>query len=373
MRACPCCMETLTPGLLGFGSRRLAGRCEVCGDAVCEACWSARGVEGKGPLCRSCVWEALTEQGLTPDFVAPPGQRQRARRAARAACAHTAVTPCMGFCPTCGDEVAWKSEHGNPSCEACGAPSHRTFNCCWACGESFEEDNAPQEVARGYRLDFACEAGDCSGRMAWLMPFCPWCGEEKHWPHPDELKCMECESSLDRSWAFCVRCGDEAPLPDECPRCGLELEKAASAARCEQCRHIVCGDCCDVHVAESTEGAPQERMLCSECGDKAAPSVSAEETSREAPEEEDVEEEEEEPVKPPPPPSAAPQSPWEVLGVAPGAPLAEAKRAYLALVAQYHPDKVAALGPKLQALALEETRRIIEAWETVRKQARPGR
>jgi DnaJ-domain-containing protein 1 len=59
-----------------------------------------------------------------------------------------------------------------------------------------------------------------------------------------------------------------------------------------------------------------------------------------------------------------------VLGVPPGSPLPEVKRAYLALVAQYHPDKVAALGPKLQALAQEETRRLIEAWEWVRKQAR---
>jgi DnaJ-domain-containing protein 1 len=59
-----------------------------------------------------------------------------------------------------------------------------------------------------------------------------------------------------------------------------------------------------------------------------------------------------------------------VLGVKPGAPLPEVKRAYFALVAQYHPDKVAQLGPKLQALAQEETRRLIEAWEWVRKQAR---
>ncbi|WXH27048.1 Co-chaperone protein DjlA [Myxococcus stipitatus] len=375
MRACPCCMETLTSGLLGFGSRRLAGRCEVCGDAVCEACWSARGVDGKGPMCRSCVWETLTERGVTPGFVAPPGQRQRARRAARAECLHTAVTPCMGFCPTCGDEVAWKSEHGNPSCEACGAPSHRSFNCCWACGESFDEDNAPQEVARGYRLDFACDAGDCAGRLAWLMPFCPWCGEEKHWPHARELKCVECESSLDRSWAFCVRCGEEAPLPDECPRCGLALEHAGSAARCEQCRHIVCGDCCEVQALPSEAGAPQERMVCSECGAGAAPPAHEAAPRSAAPEAEDTgdEEEEDAPSEPDAPPSAGPQSPWDVLGVSPGTPLAEVKRAYLALVAQYHPDKVAALGPKLQALAQEETRRIIEAWETVRRQARPGR
>jgi DnaJ-domain-containing protein 1 len=46
------------------------------------------------------------------------------------------------------------------------------------------------------------------------------------------------------------------------------------------------------------------------------------------------------------------------------------KRAYFALVAQYHPDKVAQLGPKLRALAQEETRRLIEAWEQIRQRSR---
>jgi DnaJ-domain-containing protein 1 len=59
-----------------------------------------------------------------------------------------------------------------------------------------------------------------------------------------------------------------------------------------------------------------------------------------------------------------------VLGVAPGTPLAEVRRAYLGLVAQYHPDKVAQLGPKLQAVALEETRRLNAAWEQLRHAAR---
>ncbi|MFY2558098.1 DnaJ domain-containing protein [Corallococcus terminator] len=378
MRACPCCLETLTAGLLGFGSRRLAGRCESCGDAVCETCLSAQVLEAsafrarvggraptqeqvKGRVCRSCLWEVLVDRGETPPFPAPRGQRERAIRDARARCTHGDVKPCMAFCPTCGDEVSWKSEHGNPACEACGAPSHRDFNCCWACGESFEEDNPPRPVARGYKLDFDCDGPECAGKLEWLMPFCPWCGEEKHWEHEGDLSCDECEVRLDRGWAFCVRCGEEAPLPDECPRCGVGLEEAASAARCEQCHHLVCGDCCDVRVVAPSGGEAQERLLCAGCGEGREP-VSEE---RAPPEEEEAPREE-----PPEAPAAPPPTAWEVLGVSPGAPLPDVKRAYLALVAQYHPDKVAQLGPKLQALAQEETRRIIEAWEQVRKQSR---
>jgi hypothetical protein len=381
MRACPCCMEMLTPGVLGLGGRRLAGSCEVCGDAVCQACVSTQvleagafrkrmGVPGpksqqvKGRVCRSCLWEVLTDRGGTPPFSAPPGQRERAARAARESCAHPDLKPWMGFCPGCGDEATWKAEHGNPVCEVCGAPSHRLFNCCWACGESFGEENAPQPVARGYRLEFDCDANGCAGKVAWLMPHCPWCGEAKRWQHSEsgDLECVECESSLDRAWAFCVRCGEEAPLPDDCPRCGLGLEEAHCAARCEQCRNIVCGDCFDIRAAALESGEKQERLLCSTCGEGFDPACG---TTR--PQEEESEEEPREPATSPEP---SPPSPWEVLGVLPDAPLPEVKRAYLALVAQYHPDKVAQLGPKLQALAQEETRRIVEAWERVRKQSR---
>lgn len=387
MRACPCCMKMLTPGILGFGGRRLTGHCEACGDAVCQACLGLHVLEAgvfrkragmsgqerghvKGRVCRSCLWEVLTDRGETPPFAAPRGQRERAARAAREACAHPDVKPCMGFCPACGDEVPWEAEHGNPSCDVCGAPSHQRFNCCWACGESFDEENEPSPVARGYRLEFDCDSSECRGKLAWLMPHCPWCGEAKRWEHAEAggLECVECESRLDRAWAFCVRCGEEAPLPDDCPRCGLGLDEASSAARCEQCHHLVCGDCCDLRAVPAESGGRHARLLCSECGAGFAPADAADD--------EEVEPEVEAEAEPGPreeaPPEAPPPSPWEVLGVVPGAPLAEVKRAYLDLVARYHPDKVAQLGPKLQALAQEETRRIIEAWEQVRKQARPG-
>ncbi len=43
------------------------------------------------------------------------------------------------------------------------------------------------------------------------------------------------------------------------------------------------------------------------------------------------------------------------------------RRAYLRLIAAYHPDKVAGLGAKLQALAEEETKRINEAYAFFRR------
>ena len=41
-------------------------------------------------------------------------------------------------------------------------------------------------------------------------------------------------------------------------------------------------------------------------------------------------------------------------------------------VTQYHPDKVAQLGPKLQALAAEETRQLNQAWSEPHQRADRG-
>jgi len=54
---------------------------------------------------------------------------------------------------------------------------------------------------------------------------------------------------------------------------------------------------------------------------------------------------------------------WNVvLGVAPDAAPDEIKAAYHTAMKSYHPDKVAGLGSKLQALAEEETKRLNEAY-----------
>lgn len=369
MSACPCCQEVLTPALLGFGGRRLAGNCDGCGDAVCQACLHS-GPPGK--TCASCLWDSFTARGATPPFPEPPGRRKRAEQAA---CAHPHAVRWMRCCPTCGIELAWEAEHDNPLCDACGAPSHLAFNCCWACGESFDEDNEPEDTPEGYALAFDCRSRKCQGRVAWLMPYCPWCATAQRWQPSEEADapaCMGCEAKLDPTWAFCASCGEEAPLPEDCFECAAPLEQADCAARCEHCRRMVCGECFDDYTLPEPRAGQRELLLCSTCGEE----LGAAPVSNEPPPAPDPEPEPQEEQAPPvedEPPAARqappPSTPWEVLGVTPGTPLAEVKRAYLTLITQYHPDKVAQLGPKLQALATEETRRLNQAWNELRKRA----
>jgi DnaJ like chaperone protein len=53
---------------------------------------------------------------------------------------------------------------------------------------------------------------------------------------------------------------------------------------------------------------------------------------------------------------------YEILNVAPDASTAEIKRAYRMLVSQYHPDKVAALGEELKAVAERKSTEINGAY-----------
>ncbi|HYO56320.1 MAG TPA: J domain-containing protein, partial [Archangium sp.] len=84
MPACPCCLEVLTPALLGLGGRRLVGNCDLCGDAVCQAClhsgspdvealFRRRAPDGgraprasRGQACGSCLWESFAARGEPP-------------------------------------------------------------------------------------------------------------------------------------------------------------------------------------------------------------------------------------------------------------------------------------------------------------------
>ena len=60
--------------------------------------------------------------------------------------------------------------------------------------------------------------------------------------------------------------------------------------------------------------------------------------------------------------------PWhEVLGVLPDATDAEIVEAYRARVAQYHPDRVAQMGPEIRALAERKTAQINRAYGEARK------
>lgn len=76
----------------------------------------------------------------------------------------------------------------------------------------------------------------------------------------------------------------------------------------------------------------------------------------------------------PPAAGAAPaggRRPWhEVLEIAPDASLEQIDYAYRRLVAQYHPDKVASLGPELRALAERMTVELNQAYDAARKARR---
>ena len=64
----------------------------------------------------------------------------------------------------------------------------------------------------------------------------------------------------------------------------------------------------------------------------------------------------------------SPNLPWhEVLGVSAAASEAEIKTAYREAIKGYHSDRVASLGPKLRALAEEESKRLNVAYDEARK------
>lgn len=57
-------------------------------------------------------------------------------------------------------------------------------------------------------------------------------------------------------------------------------------------------------------------------------------------------------------------APWhEVLNVAPQAGADEIREAYRRLMSQYHPDKVASLGPEIRELAHRKSQQIVAACE----------
>ena len=61
----------------------------------------------------------------------------------------------------------------------------------------------------------------------------------------------------------------------------------------------------------------------------------------------------------------APKEPHEILGVSRRAGKDEIRQAYRALIAQYHPDKVAHLGPDLRETAHRKTLEIQRAYEAL--------
>jgi hypothetical protein len=60
-------------------------------------------------------------------------------------------------------------------------------------------------------------------------------------------------------------------------------------------------------------------------------------------------------------------TPYEILGVAPGATHQQIKEAYRKLAAQYHPDKVVHLGKEFQDLAEKRFKQIQQAYQSLIK------
>ena len=58
-----------------------------------------------------------------------------------------------------------------------------------------------------------------------------------------------------------------------------------------------------------------------------------------------------------------------MLGIPRGTPITDAKKAFRALISQYHPDKVAHLAPEFRELADRRTREILEAWQQLEEAA----
>src|SRR3989304_5709653 len=63
----------------------------------------------------------------------------------------------------------------------------------------------------------------------------------------------------------------------------------------------------------------------------------------------------------------ATHSPYEVLGVKPGAPEAEITAAYHRLVQMYHPDKVANMAPEFKELAESRMKEINAAYQELKR------
>ena len=66
-------------------------------------------------------------------------------------------------------------------------------------------------------------------------------------------------------------------------------------------------------------------------------------------------------------PAASEPDPWTLLGVESTASSGEIARAFRKRMAEYHPDKVATMGPEIRALALEKVKLITLAYADLRK------
>jgi hypothetical protein len=138
----------------------------------------------------------------------------------------TEVVKWMNYCPDCGEEIFWKNPGDCDECSRCGTPVHPKFMYCFACGLDFEENHWILARTRGFRLSYECDNEDCPGKVAHLMLYCPWCGEQQQWDfdlsNTSEEEFMACRcggklglagcgSAVDPAWFYCTFCGRKLP------------------------------------------------------------------------------------------------------------------------------------------------------------------
>lgn len=71
--------------------------------------------------------------------------------------------------------------------------------------------------------------------------------------------------------------------------------------------------------------------------------------------------------KPKPQAASAATNYWDVLGVPANSPLSEVKKAYVLRLKEYHPDRVADMGPEIRKLAEQKTVEIMKAFQELQK------
>ena len=280
----------------------------------------------------------------------------------------------MAYCPWCGVAQRWEREEEDADCGACAAVLEATWAFCGACGT---EAPLPEQCASCTQdLEAASYAARCE---ACRQLVCDACFVPSTLPSAavrgELLLCAGCveqlgavpvaeedeteEAQVPAEPAAEEADDAEAPVPEDAEGFDPAREaRAAAQARAAAARERVSAARERAEAARARNAAAQEATRARAEAAQAEAEASQAETDAQ---DEDVEPGELAPAEEP--------SPWEVLGVAPGTPLPEVKRAYLQLVAQYHPDKVAQLGPKLQRLALEETRKLNLAWSALRERA----
>lgn len=232
------------------------------------------------------------------------------------------------------------------TCRRCGETNSDYIQYC-ACSESRDrvsKPRAPTEESRRTTTE----------HHSAQMP-------REHHASLESWACPKC-SEINSSYAhYCVSCFAARPPIRTRDEGGAHESRAKPHHKEVPPHHIVNCPGCARHL---NLGRPSDDRIwrCPDCGARFKLSLDSLGVWRVRIEREDAK-----------PPTDNPEREWyEILNVSKRASTAELRTAYRTLITQYHPDKTAALGPKLRHLAEEETKRINLAYEQAMKQRGTG-